>query len=271
MTRGFGKHAGRVTDLEFSRDGKLLASSSADRWVRIWDVATGECIDRHDRHKDEAWSVAFASADGMKLISGGKQGELWWWDRTSGLTKQILGHRQDVAVWWIKATRAFHFLVSGSIWPTSGDTSDNEAIVWELKDDGPVKLGESLHTSGVCSLAFDQTEQYFAIGTSAPTVAIRRFRDQGLVQNLDGGNPWVTGVAFSPHEDCVLTAGASGELRIFRNWSEAENAEPVAVVRTDDQFRVVEFFSDGNAFVTAGMDGYIRVWRAPRKPDGRAD
>jgi WD40 repeat protein len=273
MTRRFGEHAGRVTDLEFSRDGKLLASSSADRWVRIWNVASGKCIDRHDRHQDEAWSVAFASADGMKLISGGKQGELWWWDRTSGLQKRIPGHRQDVAVWWIKTTSAFRYLVSGSIWPTSGDTSDNEAIVWELKADGPVKLGESLPTLGVCSIALDQKEQYFAMGTSAPTVTIRRFHDRGLEQSLEGGNPWVTGVAISPQEDddCVLTAGASGEIRIFRNWSEAENAEPVAVIRTDDQFRAIEFFPDGHAFVTAGMDGYIRVWRTPRIPRGAAD
>ena len=83
----------------------------------------------------------------------------------------------------------------------------------------------------------------------------------------------MTGVAFSPQEDddCVLTAGASGEIRIFRNWSEAENAEPVAVIRTDDQFRAIEFFPDGNAFVTAGMDGYIRVWPTPRSPNGEAD
>lgn len=37
-------HADKVTALTFSPDGKLLASGSADKSVRLWDAATGKEI-----------------------------------------------------------------------------------------------------------------------------------------------------------------------------------------------------------------------------------
>ena len=36
-------HSGWVTGVAFSPDGALIASSSDDKSVRVWEVATGEC------------------------------------------------------------------------------------------------------------------------------------------------------------------------------------------------------------------------------------
>ena len=40
-TRTQGGHGGEIEELVFSRDGKLLASASADKTARLWDGATG--------------------------------------------------------------------------------------------------------------------------------------------------------------------------------------------------------------------------------------
>jgi COMPASS component SWD3 len=45
-------HERSVAAVKFSGDGKLLATASADKTVRVWDVATGEvtrCLKQHDK------------------------------------------------------------------------------------------------------------------------------------------------------------------------------------------------------------------------------
>ncbi len=55
-----------------SQDGKIIASVSTDRTVRLWDAVTGKAIgDALSGHEDEVNSVAF-SPDAKTIISGSK-------------------------------------------------------------------------------------------------------------------------------------------------------------------------------------------------------
>ena len=83
-------HAGFITDLTFSLDGRYLASASCGEYaagsdaclggeIRLWDAATGHLIgDAFRGHSDEALAVAF-NADGTLLASAGKDGEVLVW------------------------------------------------------------------------------------------------------------------------------------------------------------------------------------------------
>src|SRR5262249_33590453 len=59
-------HKGEVSALAFSPDGKWLASGSGDRTVRIWNVASGDCVQTLPGHKERIAEVAFAP-DGQHL------------------------------------------------------------------------------------------------------------------------------------------------------------------------------------------------------------
>ena len=54
--------------------GGTLASGSADQTVKVWDAATGECLRTLEGHSDPVWSVAFDPSGGT-LASGS-------WDQT---------------------------------------------------------------------------------------------------------------------------------------------------------------------------------------------
>ena len=62
----------------FSHDGSRLALGSADRTVRLWEVATGVELRVMEGHTDSVKSVAF-SPDGTTLASGSASGDVRLW------------------------------------------------------------------------------------------------------------------------------------------------------------------------------------------------
>jgi WD40 repeat protein/tRNA A-37 threonylcarbamoyl transferase component Bud32 len=71
-------HGGATLAIEFSPDGRSLATGSADGTSRLWDVATGELqLALHCRQR-AVESVAFTK-DGEYLITGGEDGTVRSW------------------------------------------------------------------------------------------------------------------------------------------------------------------------------------------------
>ncbi|HIP99557.1 TPA: WD40 repeat domain-containing protein [Candidatus Bipolaricaulota bacterium] len=73
------EHHGCVWWVEFSPDGRLLASASLDHTVRIWDWEAGHVLVTLEAHQDSVECVRF-SPDGRLLASGSHDGQLYLWD-----------------------------------------------------------------------------------------------------------------------------------------------------------------------------------------------
>src|ERR1700683_5441814 len=62
-------HTERIGRIAWSPDGRMLASPSQDRTIRLWDAGTGECLRMIEGFGSEVLAVAFDPA-GRTLASG---------------------------------------------------------------------------------------------------------------------------------------------------------------------------------------------------------
>jgi len=69
QTGTFSGHTGWVLDVDVCGSGKYLASVGADRRVKVWELATKECVHTFDANDDSVWSCAWAN-DGTHLVAG---------------------------------------------------------------------------------------------------------------------------------------------------------------------------------------------------------
>ncbi|RLD73141.1 MAG: hypothetical protein DRJ07_21195, partial [Bacteroidetes bacterium] len=73
------KHPGNISELSFSPDGKLIASSCTDDIVRVWNVQTGSLMHSLSSHAQyQATSMCF-SPDGKILVSILNSGGVRFW------------------------------------------------------------------------------------------------------------------------------------------------------------------------------------------------
>jgi WD40 repeat protein len=76
-------HRSWVLSVDIRVDGDMLASGSADRTVKIWDIAgTRECVDTVTEGEGEVWGVAW-SKTGKQLACGSEDGSLRWYSEVT--------------------------------------------------------------------------------------------------------------------------------------------------------------------------------------------
>ena len=107
-------HTGFVHSITFSADGTTIASGSADRTVKLWEVATGKWR-MLGMQLDTVYSVAF-SPDGKTVASGNVDGTINLWDTATTREMPVLKHSGDVTT--VAFTPDSKTLVSGIYYPT---------------------------------------------------------------------------------------------------------------------------------------------------------
>ncbi|XP_060813818.1 notchless protein homolog 1 isoform X1 [Bombus pascuorum] len=94
-------HQQLINDVKFSPDGRIIASASFDKSIKLWESNTGKYITSLRGHVQAVYSISW-SADSRLLVSSSADSTLKLWSlKTKKLCQDLPGHADEIyAVDW---------------------------------------------------------------------------------------------------------------------------------------------------------------------------
>ena len=252
LTHTLTGHAGRwmnheVRGVAFRPDGRLLASSSSDTTVRLWDPATGEHRRTLTGHTKAVHDVAF-SPDGRLLASSSDDTTVRLWDPATGEHRRTLtGHT--------KAVHDVAFSPDGRLLASSSD--DTTVRLWDPATGEHRRTRAEQHTSYVRGVAFRPDGRLLASGSDDTTVRLWDPATGEHRRTLRGHTKAVLGVAFSP--DGLLLASSSDDTTV-RLWDPATGEHRRTLTGHTKAVHDVAFSPDGLLLASSSSDKTVRLW-----------
>ncbi|KIM72482.1 hypothetical protein PILCRDRAFT_803728, partial [Piloderma croceum F 1598] len=281
-------HLDGVLSVDFSPDGKRIASGSGDRTIRVWDAGTGDVmVAPFKGHTETVCSVAF-SPNGERIVSGSGDRTIRVWDAWTGETVigPFIGHTD-----WV---RSVGFSPDGKRIVSGSD--DRTIVVWDAEASKTVAGPLRAHTDWVCSVAFSPDGKRIVSGSGDGTVIVWSSRTGEILATSLDPSGWIFSVAFSPDGELIVSGSdemisimdvetgddVNNHIGSIRSVALSPDGKYFVVGADDttcrvcdlqtgntvvgpfdghiDCIRSVQFSPDGKRIVSGSDDGTIRVW-----------
>ncbi|MFW6359623.1 MAG: caspase family protein [Chroococcales cyanobacterium] len=262
------EHTDIVQTVAVSPNGKILASGSQDKTIKLWNLTTGELRHTLTGHSSAVLSLAF-SPDGKTLASASNlevnSSAIKLWDVETGKLNRTLGDSLlALRVSCIAFSPDSQFLASGQL--------DATIKLWHLPS-GKVRQTLRGHGWDVRSLAFSRDGKVLVSGgmdgavkiwnwqTGQHLLTLNRPSPSDLVGSLvswfDSSVGAIWSVDISPDGKMIASGGSQQPIILW-------NAETGSLIRTLTQHsgRVlsVAFSPTGELLASGGEDNVICIW-----------
>jgi WD40 repeat protein/serine/threonine protein kinase len=243
-------HASEAYFVTYSPDGRMLASSGKDGYVRFWDAQTLRPVREALSHQDEVNEIAFTS-DGRWLASSSDDGLVCLWDlhEPTPRPEQL-----------IKSTT---WITSLAVSPDGKKlaASGRAGIIWQWDVATRNLLGEvDLQAGAVGSLAYSPDSRTLAAATNRSGAVLLDATPLRMRTACDQAEA-AESVCLS-RDGNTLAVGHSygGEITL---WDVSSARRRLTLKGHQSNVESIAFSEDNSLLVSGGNDGTICFWDFP--------
>lgn len=252
-------HTMQVYSLAISPDGKILASGSWDRTIKLWNIKTGRQIKTFENYIAPVYAIIF-SPDGKTLASASDSGKMILWNVETG--KKINTFEINSSQTFLTQYNSFSnsiaftpdgkFLASGSY----------ELIkLWDIKT-GRQREIITNHKDYVSSVAFSQDGRILASGSRDNKINLWDVKTGRLIKSFKVSNKWISFLTFLSGGKTLISV--SSNKVIFWDTETGQQSDFLetssdSVASTDSSISSATLSCDGKT-LALGIHKTIKLW-----------
>ncbi|MEH2011651.1 nSTAND1 domain-containing NTPase [Nostoc sp.] len=278
-------HRNTVTSVSISPDGKMLASGSEDKTVKLWSLESRKFqtskandVNEYEGNKvNEVNEVSF-SPNGQ-IVSSVNNSEVKLWERDGTLKTTLPENKSKISfsadsqklvsasqlntlqLWQQDGTFLKSYqgkFLDGSFSPdgqTIAVVRNNNTVELSSSDGKLIKI-LSGHKDKVYQISFSPNGEIIATASEDKTIKLWR-RDGTLITSLNGLNK-VSKISFSPDVETLVTSSEDKTIKLWRR-------NGTLVTSFNGDIKNIGFSRNSEAFVILSSDNTVRFLRRDGK------
>ncbi|MHA2243950.1 MAG: WD40 repeat domain-containing protein [Candidatus Hodarchaeales archaeon] len=240
--------------VDFSPDGKIIATGGNEGFIKLWDMNTGELITTLPGHRDSLTKVIF-SPDGTFLTSSSLDSTIKVWNVASGAELQTLTEQTSVI-------NSVVFSHSGTRLASASE--DQTVVIWNVTKEADGEKFQKLqtlsaHTGGVNSVSFSPDDAYLATCGDDNVVILWNTTNWNPIHTFTGHSEEVLSTAFSPTGLLLASGGESPDIPV-RIWNVTNGLEVNSLFGHSSDINSINFSPNSLILASASSDSDIKFW-----------
>jgi len=255
LIQTYSGHKQAVRDVCFNNDGTQFLSASYDRFCKLWDTETGECISRFSSRK-VPYCVKFNPDDDKQhlFVCGTSDKKILCWDTRSGDIVQEYDRH-------LGAVNTITFIDNNRRFVSTSDDKSVRVWEWDIPVDFKYLADPSMHSMPYTVISPNQ--KWLACQSMDNQImifnALNRFkwhRKKTFKGHMVAG--YACGIDFSPDMTYLISGDADGKLFIW-DW---KTSRLYSKFKAHDQVCIQAIWHphETSKIATAGWDGVIKFW-----------